>query len=64
MSLIQRLARLQFYDHNTLNHQISNVLANHDPVIPHLDRHLLRDMKAGLAQLMSQGILIHLLQKA
>jgi len=61
---IQHPDRLQFNQQPVLDHQIGRILADDHAVIMHSDITLLRHDKTEFAQLMRQGILINLLQKA
>jgi hypothetical protein len=61
---IQHLHRLQFNDDGGLDQHISSIFPNDDIVVPNRDAVLLCHAETGLTQLVSQGILVDLLQKA
>jgi hypothetical protein len=56
-------ARLQLHDQTALHQQIGEILANQSPVfVQDIERRLLFDLEAGLAQPVDQGVFINLLQ--
>lgn len=60
----QGLHGFVFDQHRALNQHVGREVADHHPVALDRDRMLVRDIEAGLAQLMRQRISIDGLQKA
>ena len=64
MGVVQRCDGLAFDDNRVVDHQVGDVGANNATLEPHIDRPLLLDGVAGVAELVRQRVFVNLLEES